>query len=110
MCLACDGIGTIKRYKGDERATEMLALESSVKALSVMALEAKLRVDRGAQSNTQEDLKSNLDRAIMYAKMAMQDLEKLGDASSAKDTGDEPEQNEKFHVDSLDPFNDCHTY
>lgn len=51
MCVACDGLGTIKRHNGDERATEMLALESSVKALSVMALEAKTRVECGAQSS-----------------------------------------------------------
>ncbi|KAA8620961.1 hypothetical protein PtrSN002B_005327 [Pyrenophora tritici-repentis] len=88
----------------------MLALESSVKALSVMALEAKTRVECGAQSSTQDDLKCNLDRALMYAKMAMQDLEKLGEASSAKDAGDEYEQDGKFHIDSLDPFNDCHRY
>jgi len=60
------------------------------------------------QPDTQEDLKAHLDRAIMYAKMAMQDLEVLGDASSTRNAANGLEHEEEFHIDLLDPFNDCH--
>lgn len=44
----------------------------------------------------------------MYAKMAMQDLEVLGDASSTRNAANGLEHEEEFHIDLLDPFNDCH--
>jgi len=50
MCLACDGLGTIRRHDGDERATEILALEASVKALSIMAVDAKNQIDSGVRN------------------------------------------------------------
>jgi hypothetical protein len=37
VCLSCNGVGVVRRKKGDERAAEMLGLEATLVALKIMA-------------------------------------------------------------------------